>query len=160
MDRWCKNRHKHVGTKDDLFCPKCGDALLRASSSSPKPPYDSTYGRWEVTTEGDCEGKSVKSLGVHKGHVDEIARSLASSTMYGLHFQAVPARGTPAKGDATSVSISFDLSSGISPDADPRTKSQRLELVDDLFKDRPVRIESSNYYGCVKLVWDSDESGS
>lgn len=32
-----------------------------------KKPYDKAYGFWHVTTEGDCEGRSITDLGVFAG---------------------------------------------------------------------------------------------
>ena len=29
--------------------------------------YKKAYGFWEVTTEGDCEGRSVSRLGIYEG---------------------------------------------------------------------------------------------
>lgn len=37
----------------------------------------SPIGEWKVTTEGDCEGRMVKDLGVFKGHIVDIALKLA-----------------------------------------------------------------------------------
>lgn len=37
----------------------------------------SNYGTFKVTTEGDCEGKSVRHLGTFTGYIDEIAFALA-----------------------------------------------------------------------------------
>ena len=39
------------------------------------------YGTFKVTTEGDCEGKSTRDLGVHTGYIDEIAFALAGYLM-------------------------------------------------------------------------------
>lgn len=38
-----------------------------------KKPYDKAYGFWHVTTEGDCEGRSITDLGVFEGNIDTIA---------------------------------------------------------------------------------------
>ena len=45
-------------------------------------------GLWHVTTEGDCEGRSVKDLGYHKGHIIDIAHKLSGENYYSLHFEA------------------------------------------------------------------------
>lgn len=37
-------------------------------------------------TEGDCEGKSTRTLGTYKGWLDEIALHLADKTYYSLTF--------------------------------------------------------------------------
>ena len=54
-----------------------------------KEPYNNTYGLWQVTTEGDCEGRSVCNLGVYEGNIDEIAFALADKCCYCLNFRAV-----------------------------------------------------------------------
>lgn len=48
---------------------------------------ESPVGWWDVTTEGDCEGRSITQLGIHYGHVAEIAFSLGGSGGYSLRFQ-------------------------------------------------------------------------
>ena len=47
-----------------------------------KAPYDKVYGLWNVTTEGDCEGRSVRNLGTYEGNIDEIAFALADKCFY------------------------------------------------------------------------------
>lgn len=44
------------------------------------------FGIWKVTTEGDCEGRSTKQLGVYLGHLADIALFLASNATYTLSF--------------------------------------------------------------------------
>lgn len=36
--------------------------------------YKNPYGIWIVTTEGDCEGRSTRHLGVFQEYIDDIAR--------------------------------------------------------------------------------------
>ena len=38
-----------------------------------KNGYDEVFGTWEVTTEGDVEGRTTKNLGNFTGYIDEIA---------------------------------------------------------------------------------------
>lgn len=45
-------------------------------------------GTWQVKTEGDCEGRTTKSLGYHRGHIVDIAKALADRAYYALHFTA------------------------------------------------------------------------
>lgn len=42
---------------------------------------------WEVTTEGDEEGRTITRLGLHQGTLVEVAHKLASSAKYELHFK-------------------------------------------------------------------------
>lgn len=51
---------------------------------------ESPVGWWRVTTEGDCEGKSVTNLGTHYGHICEIALGLAGAAYYALDFHEAP----------------------------------------------------------------------
>ena len=48
---------------------------------------ESPVGWWKVTTEGDCEGRSTDQLGMHYGHVVEIAMSLPSGYSYSYRFE-------------------------------------------------------------------------
>ncbi len=71
--------------------------LIPLPKSQPKPAkvikatgYESPINWWEVTTDGDCEGRSTKNLGIHYGHVAEIALSLQEGPCYDYTF-------TPAK---------------------------------------------------------------
>ena len=50
---------------------------------------NSTFGIWEVSTEGDVEGRSTRNLGIYEGHVDDIAFALADKAYYKLYFQRV-----------------------------------------------------------------------
>lgn len=54
--------------------------------------YKKAYGFWEVTTEGDCEGKSVSRLGIYEGYIDEIALALADRCYYSLCFRPIDPR--------------------------------------------------------------------
>ena len=64
------------------------------------------YGLWQVTTEGDCEGRSIKDLGINEGFLDEIAFSLAGEACYGLRFSAVYPTTAYRTRRSMSVSIS------------------------------------------------------
>ena len=46
-------------------------------------------GYWQVSTEADCEGRSMKQLGVFKGNYAEIALALADKCCYILHFTRI-----------------------------------------------------------------------
>lgn len=46
----------------------------------------SPWGTWRVSTEGDCEGRTTKNLGVHGGHVADIALSLVNQVDRSLTF--------------------------------------------------------------------------
>lgn len=44
---------------------------------------------YEVTTEGDCEGRSSRSLGIWKGNISDIAFHLADKMFYSLRFEPI-----------------------------------------------------------------------
>lgn len=73
-----------------------------------KKPYDKAYGFWHVTTEGDCEGRSITDLGVFEGNIDTIALALADRCYYyTLYFTAVDptAYDKAPKKDEINISI-------------------------------------------------------
>jgi hypothetical protein len=99
---------------------------------------DNLYGIWVVTTEGDCEGKSTKTLGCYRGFVDEIAFRLADKAYYALTFtesDELPLH--PTKPD---VEVCVYLRNRRSSDVTPSH-----------FQNRPVRASVSNHYGCITL---------
>lgn len=113
-------------------------------------PYDNVYGLWKVTTEGDCEGRSIRDLGTHEGYIDEIAFALADKCCYSLNFRAVdPHKHKP---DMTpkrkTVDIQLDFGSGT---WDMKSKDRAIE-VSGLMRDRPVTVSESTFYGCVRLT--------
>lgn len=117
-------------------------------------PYSSPYGTWEVTTEGDCEGRSMTSLGTFTGYVDEIALYLANKAYYSLNFRAQkkqPERLTPTE---TSVTVSFDIES----ETWDFTPLERAAYFKELFKDRPVKIERVGMFACFKISVEKEET--
>jgi hypothetical protein len=131
-------------TEDFRFCPICGEAL--PEPVSPDSCWDS-YGTWKVTTEGDCEGRSVKSLGVHKGHIDDIAFHLAPACMYSLTFTPTVVKDEhPPK--RKEVHIVLDIKSKT---WDLKAERRSQYLASTTFKDRPVQVLPGQYYASVKL---------
>lgn len=106
--------------------------------------YKSPKGLWEVTTEGDCEGKTTLHLGVYKGHVVDIALRLANKSYYGLHFK--PAEEIPEEPTRESVHISLGYDSGVSK----IEKNSRLKKVDEWMRKEDSRfdyqLKNSNYH--------------
>lgn len=115
--------------------------------------YPSPVGIWKVTTEGDCEGRSVKSLGVYEGHIVDIASMLADQSIYGLRFSSQPKQAQVSIPDSgKNVSISLNIDSG--------TWDVRGEIRASLFgkflhiedpKYFWAEVEPSNYYACINL---------
>ena len=107
-----------------------------------------SYGLWHVTTEGDCEGRTTKDLGVHQGNFDDIAFALAGQACYGLKFERVNPSEYTKHPPKTEVNVSLDIETGTwNMDA-----GQRCAYFRDLLKGRGVTVKESDYYACVTLV--------
>jgi hypothetical protein len=98
------------------------------------------YGTWEVTTEGDCEGKSIRKLGTFTGYFDEIAFALAKKCYYSLDFKRVENTDqfdkTPT-GNEVVVRI-WDM-------------GDNINAYEQLLKDREVFIKKGGSYKSVTL---------
>lgn len=138
----CKECGKNIDS-NFLFCPHCGAKNEIAIQGK----YNNIYGVWKVTTEGDCEGRSTKNLGTHEGYIDEIAFSLVNLSFYSLKFTKI-GEGNKNIKQKKEVHIQLDIESG-TWDMESR---QKLEKLKKLFIDRPVAVEESNYFACIKLV--------
>lgn len=109
--------------------------------------YTGSQGFWKVTTEGDCEGRTTRDLGVHFGHLDDIAFALADKCYYSLCFKLVD----PMKLDVptkSKVNVVLDIDSGTWD----MTPSSRVAFVENMLKDRDVSVKASNYFASVELA--------
>lgn len=114
--------------------------------------YDKTYGMWNVSTEGDVEGRSLVNLGTYEGHIDEIALHLANKAYYSLKFSAVSIPKTlPPTG--VEANVNLDIASN-TWDMDWK---KLLYVMKNLFEDRPVTIEPGQYYASFKIVSNDKE---
>lgn len=102
-----------------------------------------TYGTFTVTTEGDCEGRTIKHLGTHTGFIDEIAFALSDKCFYSLYFSPVAATVPMIDQGAASVKISM-VAIG--------TGENRHLMAAHAFTGRPVTVKESNWYGSVELT--------
>lgn len=110
------------------------------------------YGIWQVTTEGDCEGKSITDLGIHEGYIDDIAFKLGSKVYYSLCFKLINKIKKEILKPVNKVNIHLDINSGT---WDLHGEA-RLNYFRNLLKNRDIKIsecpfKSSLYYGCVTL---------
>ena len=119
-----------------------------------KTGFESPVGWWDVTTEGDCEGRRTTKLGQHYGHVAEIAFYLANKSYYGLHFSPIteklkkPSKRMHYMASGTTVNVQLNIDSGTwSMDKLYRTAWMRGWL--DANED--IKVSDSNYYACTKI---------
>jgi hypothetical protein len=118
--------------------------------------YTSSFGLWHVDSlSGDCEGRSTRDLGIHGGHIDEIAKRLAGQCYYGLRFRpAIPKEKPelPKPKKRGKVHISLGIESGTWPS--DMSKEERVQFFRELFQDRPVEISDGTYYSTVEMSWE------
>lgn len=122
--------------------------------------YNSSYGIWKVTTEGDCEGKTTKNLGVYEGNISDIAFYLKNKCEYSLQFS--PAKAIKIDScDVTHygyVNVSLDIDSGtwnMSPE--DRVNYFKV-LLNTENRENVIIVEPGQYYASVRLVgYDSHE---
>ena len=139
------------------FCHGCGIKLppndKRTGEAFPlKPPYNNLHGLWEVTTEGDCEGRSVKRLGLHFGWVDDIARALAPQTYYSLKFSKkdpTSEKHRQHSKETTTANIKLDIDSD-SWDLTPDHRARSIQAVFER-QGRNVTVTEGRYYASVLL---------
>lgn len=116
----------------------------------------STYGLWRVTTEGDCEGRSVRDLGTYEGHIDDIAFKLASQAYYSLRFSVVNPSMRSMVPTGTKVQISLDIDT-VTGTWDLHGK-ERAKAFAHWFKrnGREVTVGDGQYYACIELIDGAD----
>lgn len=104
------------------------------------------YGKWEVTTEGDEEGRSAKRLGTHEGNIFDIAKHLSSQVFYALNFKRIGYMdieeiNRPTKLKTVQVRI-YEDSTAI---------SDIVKIIQSAPED--VSVSDGNYYDAVKFTY-------
>ena len=107
------------------------------------------YNSWHVTTEGDCEGKSIKDLGVHVGFFDEIAFALADKAFYELHMS--PAKEKPEI-DITPKAASVMVSLPIETKTWDLKGADRRKYYEKFLAGRPVKFGDKASYAGIELI--------
>lgn len=98
---------------------------------------------WHVTTEADCEGRTIKDFGYFKGNLIEIAKRLSGNQYYSLSFREFKLADYPSFKTVPEVHINVNMLE--KSDLTRQLKSEGYDVVD------------SNYYKCVKLSIPHDE---
>lgn len=112
----------------------------------------SRYGYWQVSTEGDEEGKSIRNLGVFLGNIDEIAFALADKVMYTLNFEAVAPDHIPVpKEHALRINVFLCLENVSYGDSNTRANIMR-----EMLKDTNISVKNGPGYGNVTLIRPED----
>ena len=116
--------------------------------------YNSSYGLWKVTTEGDCEGRTTRTLGIYAGNISDIAFYLKDKCEYSLNFSPAPVIRVSSEDVLPhgKVTISLPIDSGtwnMSPEDRVNYFTVLLNTEDE--KDR-FSVDVSNYYASVELT--------
>lgn len=109
--------------------------------------YKNPYGTWMVTTEGDCEGGSIKNLGVYQGYFDDIAFALADKCYYSLRFKKICTDVPKPTKAIKEVNISFDIES----ETWDMNSSERVQFVRSMLQGRDTHVFESNFSTSVTL---------
>lgn len=113
--------------------------------------YNNPIGVWRVTTEGDCEGRTTRDLGIYEGHIVDIAAALGRFAYYSLHFRRVEeAKLPPVPDGAQRVPIVLDIESGtwgMSP-------TERADHIANMLGPHPrlLEVAKGGIYAGVTLV--------
>lgn len=116
----------------------------------PKPDTPSPFGSWEVTTEGDVEGRTVHRLGIYHGHVAVVALHLAKHPGYSLRFMRV--------GDGEEQHFAFrrgahvHVSVGAMTGMKQEDRTRWLRDFLDLDPSTGIEVQDSPYYGAALIT--------
>ncbi|AHJ87186.1 hypothetical protein BCP8-2_148 [Bacillus phage BCP8-2] len=127
--------------------------LQKEKEDMKKPiPFD-PEGVWEVTTEGDCEGRSIRRLGTYEGHILDIVRQLAGQAYYQLTFErAKPATLAAKLPKGTRRSVQFHVTGEREKLPSGDSNAQFRALAQHLR--RGETLKEGNYYNAVELTWE------
>lgn len=112
--------------------------------------YTKSNSLWEVTTGSDCEGKSIKNLGIYQGDLSDIAFYLADKCCYRLCFKQIEfKKAGKATGKKVNISLNIDSNTwSMNP-------KDRVKAVKNMLNNDNVIVKESNYYACVTLCKDT-----
>lgn len=115
--------------------------------------YLNPYGTWRVTTEGDCEGKSTRDLGVYVGYIDDIAFALSEKCFYALEFTKVCADVPKPKTIRENVNVNLNIESKTWK----MSSKERVLFFQNMLKGRDVHVSEGTSYASVTLSKDNIE---
>jgi hypothetical protein len=120
----------------------------------PSPIKMSNKGTWKVTTEGDCEGKSIRVIGKFEGTIPEIVKILAFNKinpMYSFQFSLIEKYSlkTPPKDyiPTEPVPISLNIGSGTWD----MSSGKRVKSIEKWIDDPTIKVTDSNYFASVNI---------
>lgn len=118
-----------------------------------KSGWESPIGWWNVTTEGDCEGRSVRDLGTFYGHVAEIALA-TEGCYYSLKFEPHPEMPVPAvipSYEAVNLQ-GVNVTLGINSKTWDMDGVARAKHITEWFDTRDVVVRAGQYFASVTVI--------
>lgn len=107
-------------------------------------------GTWKVTTEGDCEGRSINHIGTYKGNILDIVKDLSARAYYKLTVsRVVDSELSTQRSAYKEVSFNINWEKGI----ELHNKKDHLRALTQHLRDGET-LEESNYHGSVLLKWE------
>lgn len=112
-----------------------------------KLSYMEPYGLWKVSTEGDCEGRSTRQLGIFRGNYYEIALYLAEHCCYTLRFEKLDENkfNCPKVWTRDEVDVSFADCIGID-------RKEMLKNVPQYAPDKDFEFTFGRWDGGIKII--------
>ncbi len=106
---------------------------------------DSPVGLWKITTEGDCEGRTIDHIATEEGHIGDLALKYAGYAMYQLNFTKAYGTPRPPK-ERNQVMISLDIKSKTWD----MNKEQRAAAIQKFLGPNFV-VSPTTYYAAVEI---------
>lgn len=140
---------KEIATKNNFV----NHTTVRTTMNTVKnKKYTKAQAFWKVTTEGDCEGRSVRDLGMHFGYIDDIAFALADQSYYSLCFKEI---------EPFDVSVPTGNKVNVTLDIDSKTwdmkMPERKAFMENLLQNRDTAVLDGEAYASVTLVMGKTE---
>ncbi|KZE65070.1 hypothetical protein AV545_03875 [Paenibacillus jamilae] len=121
-------------------------ALLKAMESK----HFDVNGIWKISTEGDCEGRSIKQLGTYEGNLFDGIRLYNRSSYYSLTCERVGYLSLLTNKKPAKKKVHFQVRD------ETMRKGDDQEIIKQLLPSVPdgCALSTSNYYGCIALEWE------
>lgn len=148
---------KATNPDDAKYCNQCGTKMpmpfnVKKYIESMPIEYTAPEQLWEITTEGDCEGRTVKELGTHKGYLVDLAARFADQACYTLYFKAVEAKTLPECKElpVDGVAVALDIKS-TTWDLNPQQRALVMQEILSRYSPGSVKVEPGTYYASFVL---------
>lgn len=112
--------------------------------------YTNPYGISEVSTEGDCEGRTSRNLGIFEGYLNDIAFHLADKAFYSLDFKEVRIPKISHE-DANSKRTEVDVRLDSCSNTWDMSSKELVKKFKKLLSGQNVYVKEGRSFACVTL---------